>query len=119
MLCQMQLSPAHVQRLLSQAGELDYSWLASDHTARWLQGHSKVAATFARVSGYVEQTDIHSPQVWSSMCRARCIQLPQEVTSSCDTQHRKRRRTAAIRVADITALHPSMLPSVVYDELIA
>jgi len=28
-----------------------------------LQGHPKVAATFARVSGYVEQTDIHSPQV--------------------------------------------------------
>ncbi len=28
-----------------------------------LQGHEKVAATFARISGYVEQTDIHSPQV--------------------------------------------------------
>ena len=27
------------------------------------QGHPKVQATFARVSGYVEQTDIHSPAV--------------------------------------------------------
>ena len=34
----------------------------------WLQaqGHTKEQATFARVSGYVEQTDIHSPQVCHS-----------------------------------------------------
>jgi len=35
-----------------------------------LQGHPKVAATFARVSGYVEQTDIHSPQVPSPVSAA-------------------------------------------------
>jgi len=41
---------------------------------RCLQGHPKVAATFARVSGYVEQTDIHSPQVrlWISLTLFAC-----------------------------------------------
>lgn len=28
-----------------------------------VSGHPKVQATFARVMGYVEQTDIHSPNV--------------------------------------------------------
>ena len=28
-----------------------------------LNGHTKVQATFARVMGYVEQFDIHSPMV--------------------------------------------------------
>jgi hypothetical protein len=28
-----------------------------------VDGHPKQAATFARVCGYVEQNDIHSPQV--------------------------------------------------------
>ena len=28
-----------------------------------VQGHPKLQSTFARISGYVEQTDIHSPQV--------------------------------------------------------
>lgn len=27
----------------------------------WVEGHSKVQETFARISGYVEQFDIHSP----------------------------------------------------------
>lgn len=30
-----------------------------------LQGFPKEQATFARISGYIEQTDIHSPQVRS------------------------------------------------------
>lgn len=30
-----------------------------------VQGYPKVQATFARVAGYIEQTDIHSPQVRS------------------------------------------------------
>ena len=30
---------------------------------RMVQGHPKEQATFARISGYVEQTDIHSPAV--------------------------------------------------------
>lgn len=27
----------------------------------WVEGHPKVQETFARISGYVEQNDIHSP----------------------------------------------------------
>jgi hypothetical protein len=39
------------------------------------QGHPKEQSTFARISGYVEQTDIHSPAVrlmpmWATGCAA-------------------------------------------------
>jgi len=38
-----------------------------------VSGHPKVQATFARVMGYVEQTDIHSPNV--SCCSISYDQL--------------------------------------------
>ena len=40
--------------------------MQNDSSYDMFQGHVKEAATFARISGYVEQTDIHSPQVRST-----------------------------------------------------
>ncbi|KAF5193110.1 Abc transporter g family member, partial [Thalictrum thalictroides] len=47
-----------------------------------ISGHPKVQSTFARISGYVEQTDIHSPQitVQESLLFSSCLRLPKEVS---------------------------------------
>lgn len=37
-----------------------------------VNGYPKVQETWARVVGYVEQMDIHSPQVCSSLVHAAC-----------------------------------------------
>ncbi|CAM6074535.1 unnamed protein product [Sphagnum tenellum] len=46
-------------------------------------GYTKVQKTFARISGYVEQTDIHSPQVtvYESLLYSSWLRLPREVNS--------------------------------------
>lgn len=47
-----------------------------------ISGHPKEQRTFARVSGYVEQNDIHSPQVtvFESLWFSSYLRLPKEVT---------------------------------------
>lgn len=47
-----------------------------------ISGHPKEQRTFARVSGYVEQNDIHSPQVtvFESLWFSASLRLPKEVT---------------------------------------
>jgi ABC-type multidrug transport system ATPase subunit len=48
-----------------------------------VNGHKKEADTFARVSGYVEQTDIHSPQttVHEALIYSAYLRLPGKVSS--------------------------------------
>lgn len=47
-----------------------------------ISGHPKVQETFARISGYVEQNDIHSPQVTveESLWFSSTLRLPKDVT---------------------------------------
>ncbi|KAF9599142.1 hypothetical protein IFM89_035421 [Coptis chinensis] len=47
-----------------------------------ISGHPKEQSTFARISGYVEQTDIHSPQVTveESLLFSSMLRLPKEVS---------------------------------------
>lgn len=47
-----------------------------------ISGHPKVQRTFARVSGYVEQNDIHSPQVTveESLWFSASLRLPSDVS---------------------------------------
>ncbi|KMT19204.1 hypothetical protein BVRB_1g015960 [Beta vulgaris subsp. vulgaris] len=47
-----------------------------------ISGHPKVQHTFARISGYVEQTDIHSPQVTveESLWFSSSLRLPKEIS---------------------------------------
>ncbi|CAI0467875.1 unnamed protein product [Linum tenue] len=49
-----------------------------------ISGHPKVQSTFARISGYVEQNDIHSPQVTveESLWFSSALRLPKEVTKA-------------------------------------
>nr|TKW03626.1 hypothetical protein SEVIR_7G053300v2 [Setaria viridis] len=44
-------------------------------------GYPKVQETFARISGYCEQTDVHSPQitVWESVVYSAWLRLPTEI----------------------------------------
>ncbi|XP_034604276.2 ABC transporter G family member 41 isoform X1 [Setaria viridis] len=46
-------------------------------------GYPKVQETFARISGYCEQTDVHSPQitVWESVVYSSRLRLPMEIDS--------------------------------------
>lgn len=46
-----------------------------------ISGHPKQQSTFARISGYVEQNDIHSPQVtvYESLVFSSFLRLPKEV----------------------------------------
>lgn len=48
-----------------------------------ISGYPKKQETFARVSGYCEQTDIHSPHVtlYESLVYSAWLRLPQEVDS--------------------------------------
>lgn len=62
-----------------------------------ISGFPKNQETFARISGYCEQNDIHSPQVTihESLIYSACLRLPQQVsmeekmarTSSLSTLH--------------------------------
>ncbi|KAJ0084449.1 hypothetical protein Patl1_30941 [Pistacia atlantica] len=47
-----------------------------------ISGYPKEQRTFARISGYVEQNDIHSPQVTveESLWFSSCLRLPKEVS---------------------------------------
>ena len=47
-----------------------------------ISGYQKEQQTFARISGYVEQNDIHSPQVTveESLWFSASLRLPQEIT---------------------------------------
>lgn len=47
-----------------------------------ISGHPKEQRTFARISGYVEQNDIHSPQVTveESLLFSSSLRLPKEVS---------------------------------------
>lgn len=47
-----------------------------------ISGYPKVQRTFARISGYVEQNDIHSPQVTveESLLFSSSLRLPKEVS---------------------------------------
>ena len=44
-------------------------------------GYPKVQETFARISGYCEQIDVHSPQVtvWESVVYSAWLRLPTEI----------------------------------------
>ncbi|XP_055832839.1 ABC transporter G family member 31-like isoform X1 [Solanum dulcamara] len=61
--------------------------LAGRKTSGYIEGDIKISGylkqqqTFARVSGYVEQNDIHSPQVtvFESLCFSSYLRLPKEV----------------------------------------
>ncbi|CAL5426860.1 unnamed protein product [Camellia sinensis] len=46
-----------------------------------ISGYQKEQSTFARISGYVEQNDIHSPQVTvlESLLFSSCLRLPKDV----------------------------------------
>ena len=46
-----------------------------------ISGHPKEQSTFARIAGYVEQNDIHSPQVTveESLVFSSSLRLPKEV----------------------------------------
>lgn len=46
-----------------------------------ISGYPKIQETFARISGYVEQNDIHSPQVtvFESLWFSSYLRLPKEV----------------------------------------
>lgn len=46
-----------------------------------ISGYPKVQKTFARIAGYVEQTDIHSPQltVHESLTYSSWLRLPKDV----------------------------------------
>lgn len=57
-----------------------------------ISGHAKEQRTFARISGYVEQNDIHSPQVTveESLWFSSSLRLPKDISKenrqvSCDT----------------------------------
>lgn len=56
-----------------------------------VSGYPKIQETFARISGYVEQTDIHSPQVtvYESLAYSSWLRLPKDV----DPETRKVSRT--------------------------
>lgn len=62
--------------------------LAGRKTGGYIQGDIKISGypkdqrTFARISGYVEQNDIHSPQVTveESLWFSSSLRLPKEVT---------------------------------------
>lgn len=47
-----------------------------------ISGYPKVQPTFARISGYVEQNDIHSPQVTveESLWFSSSLRLPKEIS---------------------------------------
>lgn len=49
-----------------------------------ISGYPKNQETFARISGYCEQTDIHSPHVtvYESLCYSAWLRLPHEVDSA-------------------------------------
>lgn len=61
--------------------------LAGRKTGGYIEGEIKISGypkeqrTFARISGYVEQNDIHSPQVtvWESLLFSSALRLPKEV----------------------------------------
>nr|XP_043614573.1 ABC transporter G family member 35-like [Erigeron canadensis] len=63
--------------------------LAGRKTGGYIEGVIKVSGfpkkqeTFARISGYCEQTDIHSPQVTvhESLIYSACLRLPKELTN--------------------------------------
>ncbi|WVZ68984.1 hypothetical protein U9M48_017853 [Paspalum notatum var. saurae] len=48
----------------------------------YISGYPKIQATFARISGYCEQNDIHSPQITvrESLLFSAFLRLPKEVT---------------------------------------
>jgi ABC-type multidrug transport system ATPase subunit len=58
-----------------------------------ISGYPKKQDTFARVSGYCEQNDIHSPQVtvYESLLFSAWLRLPKDVDSNkrkvCPTKH--------------------------------
>ncbi|XP_057766257.1 pleiotropic drug resistance protein 1-like [Salvia miltiorrhiza] len=49
-----------------------------------ISGHPKKQETFARIAGYCEQTDIHSPHltIYDSLLYSACLRLPPEVDSA-------------------------------------
>lgn len=57
-----------------------------------ISGHPKQQHTFARVSGYVEQNDIHSPQVTveESLWFSASLRLPKEVSKEKKRVHIQR-----------------------------
>jgi ABC-type multidrug transport system ATPase subunit len=60
------------------AGRKTGGYIEGDIT---ISGHPKQQHTFARISGYVEQNDIHSPQVtvFESLWFSSFLRLPKEV----------------------------------------
>lgn len=52
-----------------------------------ISGFPKKQETFARISGYCEQTDIHSPQVtvWETLIYSAFLRLPKDVEDETKT----------------------------------
>ncbi|KAH7837482.1 hypothetical protein Vadar_014393 [Vaccinium darrowii] len=66
-----------------------------------ISGFPKNQATFARVSGYCEQNDIHSPYdtIYESLLYSACLRLPSDVKT-------ERRKMFVEEVMDLVELHP-------------
>lgn len=65
-----------------------------------ISGHPKEQRTFARISGYVEQNDIHSPQVTvqESLLFSSALRLPK------DADAEKKRVSSCIRLQHVYSL---------------
>ncbi|KAL2643201.1 hypothetical protein R1flu_010788 [Riccia fluitans] len=87
--------------------------LAGRKTGGYIEGDIRVSGfekkqeTFARISGYVEQTDIHSPQVtvYESLIYSAWLRLP----SSVDTETREKFVGEIMELVELKSLHQSLV----------
>ncbi|XP_059626494.1 ABC transporter G family member 31-like [Cornus florida] len=72
-----------------------------------ISGYPKEQHTFARISGYVEQNDIHSPQVtvWESLCFSSCLRLPKEM----DKEKRNEFVEEVMRLVELVTLRHALV----------
>ncbi|CAN1252472.1 ABC transporter G family member 31, partial [Linum perenne] len=72
-----------------------------------ISGHPKVQSTFARISGYVEQNDIHSPQVTveESLWFSSSLRLPKEVSK----EQRKEFVEEVMRLVELDSLRQALV----------
>lgn len=72
-----------------------------------VSGYPKIQETFARISGYVEQTDIHSPQVtvYESLAYSSWLRLPKDV----DPETRKFFVEEVMELVELNSLRQSLV----------
>ncbi|XP_015160196.1 pleiotropic drug resistance protein 1-like isoform X2 [Solanum tuberosum] len=72
-----------------------------------ISGYPKQQETFARISGYCEQTDIHSPHVtvYESLLYSAWLRLPREV----DTETRKSFIEEVMELVELTPLREALV----------